>query len=45
MGKALKNMLIFDLDGTLWDASGEILDAWNICFTRMNLHPITHTDL
>ncbi|MBR5804578.1 MAG: HAD family hydrolase [Clostridia bacterium] len=41
----MKNMLIFDLDGTLWDASGEILDAWNICFTRMNLHPITHTDL
>ena len=41
----MNNMLIFDLDGTLWDASGEILDAWNICFTRMNLHTITHREL
>ena len=45
MGKTLKNMVLFDLDGTLWDASREILDAWNICFEEHNLHPITLSQL
>ena len=38
-------MVLFDLDGTLWDASREILDAWNICFEEHNLHPITLSQL
>ena len=41
----MKNMVLFDLDGTLWDASREILDAWNICFEEHNLHPITLSQL
>lgn len=45
MGKALKNMILFDLDGTLWDASREIVDAWNLCFEKLGLHPITVAQL
>lgn len=29
MSKSSKKAVLFDLDGTLWDASGEILPAWN----------------
>ena len=41
MGKTLNGMVLFDLDGTLWDASVEITDAWNICFSEQGLPPVT----
>lgn len=30
MGETDKNMVIFDLDGTLWDSTREVADSWNI---------------
>ncbi len=32
-----KNGIIFDLDGTLWDAINEIMDAWNIAMNKNSL--------
>lgn len=29
--------LIFDLDGTLWDTSGPVADAWNVALQRAGL--------
>jgi phosphoglycolate phosphatase-like HAD superfamily hydrolase len=31
-----KNGIIFDLDGTLWDASRQVVPAWNIALNRHN---------
>lgn len=31
--------VIFDLDGTLWDSSDGILEAWNICLSAHGLEP------
>jgi len=30
----LKPMLLFDLDGTLWDSAANVAEAWNIIFAR-----------
>ena len=30
MDKKKKHMIIFDLDGTLWDSSTEVADSWNV---------------
>ena len=30
----LKPMLLFDLDGTLWDSAGNVAEAWNVIFSR-----------
>ena len=32
--------LIFDMDGTLWDASSTYLKAWNLAFKALNIHKI-----
>jgi len=33
-GAMLKKGIIFDLDGTLWDSSEQVVPAWNIVFNR-----------
>lgn len=33
-----KNGIIFDLDGTLWDAIQQIMDAWNLAMKKNSLH-------
>ena len=30
----MKPMLLFDLDGTLWDSAANVAEAWNIIFAR-----------
>lgn len=30
-------MLIFDLDGTLWDSSAQVAESWNIVFARRGI--------
>ena len=30
----MKPMLLFDLDGTLWDSAANVAEAWNIIFSR-----------
>ena len=30
----MKPMLLFDLDGTLWDSAANVAEAWNIVFSR-----------
>lgn len=37
--------ILFDLDGTLWDTSGEIVPIWNTVLTRRGLNPITTSDM
>ena len=29
--KPMKKGILFDLDGTLWDSSAQVIDAWNAC--------------
>ncbi len=35
MAKLQKPMLIFDLDGTLWDSAEEVAESWNIVFRKV----------
>ncbi len=38
--------IIFDLDGTLWDSTLQILPAWNIVLQRYNIeHRLSHQDI
>lgn len=39
--------ILFDLDGTLWDSSREVLDAWNLCLRTQTNRPeqFTLTDM
>ena len=38
--------VIFDLDGTLWDSTLQILPAWNIVLQRYNIeHRLSHQDI
>ncbi len=30
----MKPMLLFDLDGTLWDSAAHVAEAWNVVFSR-----------
>jgi len=32
-----KRGIIFDLDGTLWDALAQVVPAWNIALNRLPL--------
>ncbi len=47
MSEASGPMLIFDLDGTLWDSAAQVAESWNIIFTRENPHvvPVTAEDI
>ena len=42
-----KPMLIFDLDGTLWDSATRVAESWNLIFARENLDftPLTEDDI
>lgn len=37
--------IIFDLDGTLWDSSAQVVPAWNEVLQRKGLKPITQEDM
>ncbi len=43
----MKPMLIFDLDGTLWDSAENVAKSWNIVFSREDpsLPPLTKDDI
>lgn len=35
----MKQGILFDLDGTLWDSSQEVTDAWNLCLRTQTDRP------
>ena len=43
----MKKGILFDLDGTLWDSSAEVTQAWNDCLSRQTDRPerITTADM
>lgn len=41
----MKNGIIFDMDGTLWDTTKQVVPAWNIVLKRHNLNLITIEDM
>ena len=43
----MKPMLLFDLDGTLWDSAANVAESWNIIFAREdpNLPKLTKDDV
>ncbi len=47
MEKAMKKGILFDLDGTLWDSSAEVTQAWNTCLREKTDRPeqITVADM
>ncbi len=44
---AAKPLLIFDLDGTLWDSATQVAESWNLIFARENpdFTPLTEDDI
>ena len=41
----MKKGIIFDLDGTLWDTSAQIIPAWNTVLLRHNQNAITADEM
>lgn len=41
----MKQGILFDLDGTLWDSTLTVLPVWNAAFTRGGAHAVTHAQL
>ena len=41
----MKKGIIFDLDGTLWDSSKQIIPAWNRVLQKHGQHMITDAEL
>lgn len=43
----MKPMLLFDLDGTLWDSAANVAESWNVVFARENpdLPKLTKEDI
>lgn len=41
----MKKGIIFDLDGTLWDTTKQVVPAWNICLRRHGIKEITYKDM
>lgn len=33
----MNKAVIFDMDGTVWDASKQITDSWNVVFITINI--------
>lgn len=36
--------LIFDMDGTLWDAADTYTESWNLMFKKLNLNRVMHRE-
>ncbi len=41
----MKRGIIFDLDGTLWNTSEQVVPAWNTVLTKHNQNNITNDDM
>lgn len=41
----MKNGVIFDMDGTIWDTTSLVVPAWNIVLKRYNVKQITVKDM
>lgn len=41
----MKKGILFDLDGTLWDSSENVVKSWNEVLARYDLRRITRTDM
>lgn len=41
----MKTGIIFDMDGTLWDAAKEVADSWNKVVVSKGMSPLTSEDL
>ncbi len=41
----MKKGIIFDLDGTLWDSSKQVIPAWNRVLQKHGQHTITNAEL
>ena len=39
----LMDSIIFDVDGTLWDSTGIVAEAWADYLTNVNVPPFTHS--
>ena len=42
----MNKAIIFDMDGTLWDASKQVTDSWNVVFAKYkNANQMTYEDM